>query len=63
MATWSPIRYIYISSTLAVRSDATATANNIAAHETLFRLCMVGAKSLHANQVDDGGVEEEVAAG
>jgi len=34
----APLRLMYIPSTLFVRGDATATANNIAAHETLFRL-------------------------
>jgi uncharacterized protein DUF4386 len=34
----SPLRLIYIPSRLFVAGDATATANNIAAHETLFRL-------------------------
>lgn len=33
----APLRLIYIPNTLFVRGDATATANNIAAHETLFR--------------------------
>lgn len=37
----SPLRYIYIPATLIVRGDATATANNIVAHESLFRLGMV----------------------
>jgi len=37
----SPLRYIYIPSALIVRGDATATANNIVAHESLFRLGMV----------------------
>lgn len=37
----SPLRYIYIQSTLIVRGDATATAGNIVAHESLFRLGMV----------------------
>ena len=37
----APFRLIYIPSTLYVRGDATATANNIAAHELLFRLGMV----------------------
>ncbi len=37
----SPLRYIYIPAALIVRGDATATASNIAAHETLFRLGMV----------------------
>jgi hypothetical protein len=34
----APFRLIYIPSTLFVRRNATATANNIAAHESLFRL-------------------------
>ncbi len=33
-----PVRLMYIPSTLFVSGNATATANNIAAHETLFRL-------------------------
>ncbi len=37
----SPLRYIYIPSALILRGDATATAANIAAHESLFRLGMV----------------------
>lgn len=37
----APVRLIYIPSTLFVRGDATATANNIAAHESLFRLGIV----------------------
>jgi hypothetical protein len=37
----APIRLIYIPSTLFVRGNATATSNNIAAHELLFRLGIV----------------------
>src|SRR5881409_3744427 len=37
----APFRLIYIPSTLFVRGNATATANNIAAHESLFRLGIV----------------------
>ena len=37
----APLRLIYIPSKLFVAGDATATANNIAAHETLFRLGIV----------------------
>src|SRR5438874_9019035 len=33
-----PLRLIYIPSKLFVAGNASATANNIAAHETLFRL-------------------------
>jgi hypothetical protein len=33
-----PLRLIYIPTKLFVHGDATATANNIAAHESLFRL-------------------------
>ena len=35
-----PLRLIYIPNKLFVAGNATATANNIAAHETLFRLGM-----------------------
>lgn len=38
----APFRLIYIPNTLFVRGNATATAANIAAHETLFRLGIVG---------------------
>lgn len=37
----APVRLLYIPSKLFVRGDATATANNIAAHELLFRLGIV----------------------
>ncbi len=37
----APFRLIYIPSALFVRGNATATANNIVAHETLFRLGIV----------------------
>ncbi|MBI3664376.1 MAG: DUF4386 domain-containing protein [Acidobacteria bacterium] len=37
----APVRLLYIPSTLFVRGNATATAANIAAHETLFRLGIV----------------------
>jgi hypothetical protein len=37
-----PLRLIYIPSKLFVRGNATATVNNIAAHEWLFRFGMVG---------------------
>lgn len=35
---FAPLRLLYIPSTLIVRGDAAATANNIANHELLFRL-------------------------
>src|SRR6266851_8923771 len=38
----APIRLMYIPSTLFVRGNATATVNNIASHEWLFRLGIVG---------------------
>jgi len=38
---FAPFRLIYIPSTQIVRGDATATANNIAAHELLFRFGIV----------------------
>ncbi|MGH9580999.1 MAG: DUF4386 family protein, partial [Terriglobales bacterium] len=37
----APLRLMYIPSTLFVSGNATATANNIAAHQTLFRLGIV----------------------
>ena len=37
-----PLRLVYIPSKLFVRENATATVNNIAAHEWLFRFGMVG---------------------
>jgi Domain of unknown function (DUF4386) len=41
LVVFAPFRLIYIPSTLIVPGNATATANNIAAHELLFRLGMV----------------------
>ena len=41
MAVTAPFSLIYIPRTLIVRADATATANNMLAHETLFRLGIV----------------------
>lgn len=38
LAVVAPLRLLYIPSTLIVPGNATATAANIAAHETLFRL-------------------------
>src|SRR6266480_5538704 len=41
MVVTAPFSLIYIPRTLIVRGNATATANNILAHETLFRLGIV----------------------
>jgi hypothetical protein len=41
LAVVGPVRLIYIPSTLLVRGNATATANNIAVHESLFRFGIV----------------------
>ncbi len=38
LAVTAPLRLLYIPSTLFVPGDAAATANNIAAHQALFRL-------------------------
>src|SRR6185312_14893228 len=38
----APFTLLYIPSKLIVRGDATATANNILAHETMFRLAIIG---------------------
>jgi hypothetical protein len=41
MAVTAPFSLIYVPRTLIVHADATATANNVLAHETLFRLGIV----------------------
>src|ERR1700730_7665749 len=41
LVVFAPFRLIYIPSTLFVSGNATATANNIATHELLFRLGIV----------------------
>src|SRR6266550_8920475 len=41
MVVTAPFSLIYIPRTLIVRGNATVTANNILAHETLFRLGIV----------------------
>jgi hypothetical protein len=41
LVVFGPLRLIYIPSKLFVEGNATATANNIAAHELLFRLGIV----------------------
>ena len=38
----APFSLIYVPNKLIVRGDATATAANILAHETLFRLSILG---------------------
>ena len=42
MVVTGPFSLIYVPSKLIVRGDATATANNILAHETMFRLAIIG---------------------
>ena len=42
MAATAPFSLIYVPRTLIVPGNATATANNILAHEMLFRLGIVG---------------------
>ena len=42
LAIGGPLRLMYIPSILFVHGNASATANNIAAHETLFRLGIAG---------------------
>ena len=41
MTVFAPFSMLYVPSTLIVPGDATATANNIMASETLFRLSIV----------------------
>ncbi len=38
----APFSLIYVPNKLIVRGDATATADNILAHETMFRLAILG---------------------
>src|ERR1051325_1270473 len=38
----APFSLLYIPGKLIVRGDATATANNILTHETMFRLAILG---------------------
>jgi len=38
----APFSLIYVPGKLIVRGDAAATANNILAHETMFRLSIFG---------------------
>ena len=38
----APFTLLYIPNKLIVRGDATATASNILAHETMFRLAIIG---------------------
>ena len=42
MVLTAPFSLIYVPSKLIVRGNATATANNILAHETMFRLSIMG---------------------
>src|SRR5439155_22368114 len=42
MVLTAPFSLIYVPSKLIVRGDATATASNILAHETMFRLSILG---------------------
>jgi len=42
MAATAPFSMMYVPSTLIVPGNATATANNVLAHETLFRFGIVG---------------------
>ena len=42
MVVTAPFSLIYVPTKLIVRGDATATASNILAHETLFRLSILG---------------------
>jgi hypothetical protein len=55
----APFRLIYIPSTLFVRGNATATANNIAAHELLFRLGIVSGPASLAGAIAPGRRQRE----
>jgi hypothetical protein len=45
LAVLGPVRLMYVPSKLFVSGNATATANNISAHELLFRLGIVSGPS------------------
>ena len=38
----APFTLLYVPGKLIVRGDAAATANNVLAHETMFRLAIIG---------------------
>ncbi len=42
MVLTAPFTLLYVPSKLIVRGDAAATANNVLAHETMFRLAIIG---------------------
>jgi hypothetical protein len=42
MVLTAPFSLIYVPNKLIVRGDATTTANNILAHDTLFQLSILG---------------------
>jgi hypothetical protein len=42
MVITAPFTLLYVPGKLVVRGDATATANNILTHETMFRLAIIG---------------------
>jgi hypothetical protein len=42
MVLTAPFTLLYVPSKLIVRGNATATAENILAHETMFRLAIIG---------------------
>jgi hypothetical protein len=48
LALTAPFTLIYVPAKLIVRGDATATANNILAHETMFRLAIIADLFTHA---------------
>src|SRR3982751_45354 len=41
LAIFGPFALIYVPNKLVVRGNATATANNVVSHETLFRIAIV----------------------
>ena len=55
----APLRLVYIPNTLFVTGNATATANNIAAHELLFRLGIVNGPASLAGAIAPGRRQRE----